>query len=143
MDIALDLHSEYEAIMKMYHKHKEEVPAPIQAFFGDLLGRPIRKKAYPIALINHKVNMDQLLAINNAMKYPVAYIQGPPGTGKTNTIINTIVTAFFNEKTVLLRHITITRSMAYLKSSPICGTGIREFLFRFCVWGIMKRCGNL
>lgn len=101
MDIALDLHSEYEAIMKMYHKHKEEVPAPIQAFFGDLLGRPIRKKAYPIALINHKVNMDQLLAINNAMKYPVAYIQGPPGTGKTNTIINTIVTAFFNEKTVL------------------------------------------
>lgn len=45
--------------------------------------------------------MDQLLAIHNAMKYPVAYIQGPPGTGKTNTIINTIVTAFFNEKTVL------------------------------------------
>ena len=35
------------------------------------------------------------------MKYPVAYIQGPPGTGKTNTIINTIVTAFFNERTVL------------------------------------------
>ena len=45
--------------------------------------------------------MDQLLAIHNAMKYPVAYIQGPPGTGKTNTIINTIVTAFFNERTVL------------------------------------------
>lgn len=99
MDIALDLHSEYEAIIKMYHKN--EVTVPIQAFFGDLLGRPIRRKAYPIALINHKVNMDQLLAINNAMKYPVAYIQGPPGTGKTNTIINTIVTAFFNEKTVL------------------------------------------
>ena len=35
------------------------------------------------------------------MKYPLAYIQGPPGTGKTNTIINTIVTAFFNERTVL------------------------------------------
>ncbi|MDE6607381.1 MAG: AAA family ATPase, partial [Lachnospiraceae bacterium] len=99
MDIALDLHSEYGAIIKMYHKNK--VTVPIQAFFGDLLGRPIRRKAYPIALINHKVNMDQLLAINNAMKYPVAYIQGPPGTGKTNTIINTIVTAFFNEKTVL------------------------------------------
>ena len=27
--------------------------------------------------------------------------QGPPGTGKTNTIINTIVTAFFNNTTVL------------------------------------------
>lgn len=35
------------------------------------------------------------------MNYPVTYIQGPPGTGKTNTIINTIITAFFNEKTVL------------------------------------------
>lgn len=99
MDIALDLHSEYKAIMDMYHKDKLTVP--LRAFFGDLLNRPIRKKAYPIALVNHKINMDQLLAINNAMKYPVAYIQGPPGTGKTNTIINTIVTAFFNGKTVL------------------------------------------
>ena len=99
MDIALDLHSEYESIINMYHKDK--VPVPVKAFFGDLLNRPVRKKAYPFALVNKKVNMDQLLAINNSMKYPVAYIQGPPGTGKTNTIINTIVTAFFNEKTVL------------------------------------------
>ncbi|MDR2943772.1 MAG: AAA family ATPase [Methanosarcinales archaeon] len=45
--------------------------------------------------------MDQLLAINKAMKYPLAYIQGPPGTGKTYTIVNTIITAFFNERTVL------------------------------------------
>ena len=45
--------------------------------------------------------MDQLLAINNAMKYPLAYVQGPPGTGKSNTIINTITTAFFNDRTVL------------------------------------------
>ena len=78
-----------------------EVTFPIKAFFGDLLKRPIRHRAYPIALVNHKINVDQLLAINNGMKYPVAYIQGPPGTGKTNTIINTISTAFFNEKKVL------------------------------------------
>lgn len=99
MDIILDLHKEYEAVMKMYQTG--EVTVPIKAFFGDLLSRPIRRKAYPITLIDKKVNLDQLLAINNAMKYPVAYIQGPPGTGKTSTIINTIVTAFFNEKTVL------------------------------------------
>lgn len=98
-DIALDLHKEYQAIMKLYQK--KEVPIPIRAFFGDLLERPRRTAAYPIALINRNINMDQLLAIHNAMKYPVAYIQGPPGTGKTNTIINTIVTAFFNERTVL------------------------------------------
>lgn len=98
-DVVLDLHKEYEAIINMYNSGK--VTVPIKAFFGDLLERPVRTKAYPIALINKKVNLDQLLAINNAMKYPVAYIQGPPGTGKTNTIVNTIMTAFFNEKTVL------------------------------------------
>lgn len=98
-DIALDLHREYQAIMKMYQNG--EVSVPIRAFFGDLLERPRRTAAYPITLINRRINMDQLLAIHNAMKYPVAYIQGPPGTGKTNTIINTIVTAFFNERTVL------------------------------------------
>ena len=98
-DIALDLHKEYQAIMRMYQQG--EVPVPIRAFFGDLLERPRRTAAYPITLINQRINMDQLLAIHNAMKYPVAYIQGPPGTGKTNTIINTIVTAFFNERTIL------------------------------------------
>lgn len=46
--------------------------------------------------------LTRLLAIHNAIKYPVTYVQGPPGTGKTHTIINSIVTAFFNEKTVLL-----------------------------------------
>lgn len=99
MDIVLDLHKEYKSIIDMFHSDK--VTVPIKAFFGDLLSRPVRSKAYPIMLADHKINMDQLLAINNAMKYPLAYIQGPPGTGKTNTIINTIVTAFFNEKTVL------------------------------------------
>lgn len=99
MEIVLDLHKEYRAIIERYNEGKAAVP--IKAFFGDLLNRPIRKKDYPITLINRQINLDQLLAINNAMKYPVAYIQGPPGTGKTNTIINTIVTAFFNERTVL------------------------------------------
>ncbi|MCC8029121.1 MAG: DNA helicase, partial [Lachnospiraceae bacterium] len=100
MDIPLDLHKEYESIIRLCQSG--EATEPIRAFFGSLLERPRRTGAYPIALINHNINMDQLLAIHNAMKYPVAYIQGPPGTGKTNTIINTIVTAFFNERTVLV-----------------------------------------
>ena len=29
-------------------------------------------------------------------------VQGPPGSGKTNTILNTVITAFFNNKTVLI-----------------------------------------
>lgn len=103
MDLALDLHKEYRAILDLYQDPagKEEIPVPIKAFFGDLLDRPRSSRLAPITLLNKKVNLDQLLAINNAMKYPVAYIQGPPGTGKTNTIINTISTAFFNERTVL------------------------------------------
>ncbi len=98
-DIALDLHEEYSSIIKMYQE--DDVIVPIKAFFGDLLSRPRRSKAWPIITIDKKINIDQLLAIDNAMKYPLAYIQGPPGTGKTSTIINTIITAFFNERTVL------------------------------------------
>lgn len=102
MDIVIDLHREYQAILDMYEDNKEKVTVPIKAFFGDLIDRPNRsRKAYPITLIDKKINLDQLLAINNAIKFPVTYIQGPPGTGKTNTIINTILTAFFNGKTVL------------------------------------------
>ena len=52
-------------------------------------------------LKDHKINLDQLLVIHNAMKYPITYVQGPPGTGKTATILNLILTAFFNGRTVL------------------------------------------
>ncbi len=95
----VDLNSEYNEIIQMYEE--DRVTLPIRAFFGDLLDRLVRRKEYPFAILNKQINLDQLLAINNAMKYPLAYIQGPPGTGKTNTIINTITTAFFNERTVL------------------------------------------
>ena len=98
-DINVNLDKEYEAITEMYAKN--EVSVPIQAFFGELRSVKPNDEILPIAIIDKNVNLDQLLAIHNAMNYPVAYIQGPPGTGKTSTIINTIVTAFFNSKTVL------------------------------------------
>lgn len=99
MDVVIDLNREYKGIIDMYQE--DRVTVPIKAFFGDLIARPRRVREVPMALVNSNINLDQLLAINNGMKYPLAYIQGPPGTGKTNTIINTIITAFFNEKTVL------------------------------------------
>lgn len=98
-DVILDLAEEYAAINRMFETNK--VTVPVKAFFGDLLKLPGRRKDYPIALLNKQINLDQLLAIHNAVKYPLTYVQGPPGTGKTNTIVNTIITAFFNEKTVL------------------------------------------
>ncbi len=98
-DINLDLDKEYQAIVQMYADSNPSVP--VQAFFGELRFNNANNQILPITLINRNTNLDQLLAIHNAINYPVAYIQGPPGTGKTSTIINTIITAFFNEKTVL------------------------------------------
>lgn len=99
LDIMLDLRREYNAILRMYEDGRATVP--VRAFFGDLLDRPRSRRMVPIILLDKKANLDQLLSISHAMKYPLAYVQGPPGTGKTNTIINTIITAFFNEKTLL------------------------------------------
>ena len=95
----LDLEKEYSTILKMYQDNK--VTVPIQAFFGELKSVTPNKVVNPIVVLNKKVNLDQLLSIYTAINYPISYIQGPPGTGKTNTIINTIITAFFNNKTVL------------------------------------------
>lgn len=99
-DINVDLNTEYQWIVNSIEAGKETYP--VRAFFGKMTSKPVRRKEYPLALIEKKVNLDQLLAIHNAIKYPVTYVQGPPGTGKSYTIINTIITAFFNEKTVLL-----------------------------------------
>ena len=98
--VTINLDKEYNAILKMYEDNT--VTYPIKAFFGDLTDKPRRIKNYPLALYNDKVNLDQLLVIHNGLKYPVLYVQGPPGSGKTNTILNTVVTAFFNNKTVLI-----------------------------------------
>ncbi len=99
-DFTINLDKEYNAILKMYEDNT--VTYPIKAFFVDLTDKPRRIKNYPLALYNDKVNLDQLLVIHNGLKYPVLYVQGPPGSGKTNTILNTVVTAFFNNKTVLI-----------------------------------------
>lgn len=99
-DTLVNLHYEYKGITEMYQT-EDGITVPIQAFFGDLIRTPIRRKNYPLALINQNANLDQFLAIHNAMKYPLTYVQGPPGTGKTSTIVNTLSTAFFNGRTVL------------------------------------------
>lgn len=79
-DIIIDLHTEYQGIINMYENNN--ITFPIKAFFGDLIEKPRRTKSYPIALVDNKINLDQLLSINKAMRYPTAYIQGTPGTSK-------------------------------------------------------------
>ncbi len=80
MDLVLDLHEEYGAIIDMYHE--ENISVPLQAFFGGLLNRPVRRKSLSHYAAQSKRQSGSALAINNAMKYPLAYIQGPPGTAK-------------------------------------------------------------
>ena len=99
-DIKVDLNKEYQAIIEAFEEGR--VTYPLRAFFGRLTGKPIRHKEYPLVLLEKRANLDRLLDIYNAVKYPVTYVQGPPGTGKSYTIMNTIITAFFNEKTVLI-----------------------------------------
>ena len=101
-DCLVDLEREYKGITDLFESTDGTGPTPpIRAFFGQMTARPRRRKSFPLALLNTHANLDQLLAINNAMRYPLAYVQGPPGTGKTSTIVNTMTTAFFNERTVL------------------------------------------
>lgn len=99
-DYSINLDAEYSWILETVKTGNQT--EPVKAFFGHLTEKPRRYKNYPIALYNDKVNIDQLRAIHNGIKYPLIYVQGPPGTGKTNTILNTVITAFFNEKSVLL-----------------------------------------
>ena len=95
----LFLKAEYEAIRNL--ELEGTAPAPIEAFFGRLLAPPETEQPVALALIKPEANLDQLLACDLALRSPVTYVQGPPGTGKTATIVNTIVNAFVNGRTVL------------------------------------------
>lgn len=97
--LIFNLKNEFAEIKKMEEEHT--LIEPLKAFFGRLVKISNDEPDYPIVLLDDNVNMKQLLAIQNAMQNPVSYVQGPPGTGKTSTIVNTILTAFFNEQTVL------------------------------------------
>lgn len=75
---------------------------PLKAFFGNSNRFGARKKEPSIVIYDNKVNIDQMRVIYNTMKYPITYVQGPPGTGKTQTILNVILSQFFNSRTTLI-----------------------------------------
>ena len=76
--------------------------APLKAFFGNSSLSNNGHVLPNIVLFDDRVNVDQALLIYGALKNKVTYVQGPPGTGKTQTIFNTILSAFFAKKTVLI-----------------------------------------
>lgn len=85
------------------HKKEHQLSVPLQAFFGNMTKQMIkRKKEVHVVAIDDKVNIDQLRVIYNALVQPITYVQGPPGTGKTQTIINVVISSFFNGQKILI-----------------------------------------
>lgn len=81
---------------------KEDLEHPLKAFFGNSNRFGAKRKEPSIVIYDNKVNIDQMRVIYNTMKYPITYVQGPPGTGKTQTILNVILSEFFNSQTTLI-----------------------------------------
>ena len=91
----------FDNIEKEYASNN--LQAPLKAFFGCLSKANYRRTKEPsIVIYDDRVNINQIDVVYNAMKYPVTYVQGPPGTGKTQTILNVVVSALFNQKTILI-----------------------------------------
>ncbi len=101
-NIIVDLNNEFIGIKKMIESPDEYMTLPIKAFLGYSDIKKISRAKMPVFVIREKYDIDQINAIHNGMKSYISYIQGPPGTGKTNTILNAIITAMFNGKTVLI-----------------------------------------
>lgn len=100
-EIPVDLTETYEIIEEKYNNN--ELPIPLKSFFGNITKRNnVRRKEPSLIIYDKRININQMRVLYNSMKYPVTYVQGPPGTGKTQTIINVALSAFYNDKTMLI-----------------------------------------
>ena len=85
------------------YKSNNQLSIPMEASFGNMSKDKLkRKKHVDVVILDDKANIDQLRVIYNSLYQPITYVQGPPGTGKTATIINVLISAFFNSQTVLV-----------------------------------------
>ncbi len=99
-DFQIHIDPLFEKISKEWNEGT--LSAPLKAFFGNSSLSNNGKKLPNIVLFDNRVNIDQALLIYGALKNKATYVQGPPGTGKTQTIFNTILSAFFDLKNVLI-----------------------------------------
>lgn len=93
---------EFDLIKRRYKYNS--LSTPLKAFFGNMTGSFLsgRTRNVDLVVLDNRANIDQLRVIYNALTKPITYVQGPPGTGKTHTIINTLISSFFNEDKVLV-----------------------------------------
>ena len=91
----------FESISEMDKEGK--LPTPLKAFFGRNKAKSGTSKEVNIVVFNrNKINIDQMRVVYNSMVNRVTYVKGPPGTGKTETIFNVLLSAYANDKTVLV-----------------------------------------
>ena len=91
----------FEAIHQMDLDNKLSIP--LKAFFGRNRSRSGTSKEVNLVVFNrNKINIDQMRVVYNSMVNHVTYVKGPPGTGKTETIFNVLLSAYANDKTVLV-----------------------------------------
>ena len=100
-EVPVKLSDTFDIIQRKYEENT--LPTPLKSFFGNITKRNNLKRKEPdIILYDKKININQMRVLYNSMKFPVTYVQGPPGTGKTQTIINVILSGFYNDKTILV-----------------------------------------
>ena len=91
----------FESISEMDNQGK--LTLPLKSFFGRNKSKSGTSKDPNIVVFDKdKINIDQMRVVYNSMVNHVTYVKGPPGTGKTETIFNVLLSAYANDKTVLV-----------------------------------------
>ena len=124
-----------EEIYKL--QENNELTFPLKAFFGrNRSGTGSNKETNIVVFDKDKINIDQMRVVYNSMVNHITYVKGPPGTGKTETIFNVLLSAYYNDKKVLVcsnnNHPVndITRKMATSLNKRVEEDGtISEFIF--------------
>jgi len=85
-------------------RKQDKLSTPLRAFFGEMSNElSVSKKPQDeLIIMDFPLNPDQIRSIHSGLNHPVTYVQGPPGTGKTTAIHSLIVSAFFNERSILV-----------------------------------------
>ena len=91
----------FEEIHKL--EDQNALTFPLKSFFGrNRAGAGSSKETNIVVFDKNKINIDQMRVIYNSMVNHVTYVKGPPGTGKTETIFNVLLSAYYNDKKVLV-----------------------------------------